>query len=90
MIPVRNRIYSIQRYPWRHCRCGGSDATQWRQIFLEDNAEMREAEHKFNVRKYNTLRLDESHRLVTTILVKSSYSRESQNIFQTIIVKAAR
>jgi hypothetical protein len=54
-------------------RCGyrrdhGSAATAG---FLGDMVEMHESEHKFNVRKYNIQRLDESYRLVTIVLEKN-------------------
>ncbi len=46
---------------------------------------MYDSEHKFDVRKCNTMRLGESHRLVTTVLVQNKI----QNLFLTTIVATA-
>jgi hypothetical protein len=42
-----------------------------RQVFLEDNAKVHGSERKFNVRKSNTIRMNESYRLVTTAPVRA-------------------
>jgi hypothetical protein len=55
------------------------------QFFVEDNVKRHEPEHECNVRKCNTLRLDESYRLVTTVLVQKSHSRKIQNILLSTI-----
>jgi hypothetical protein len=60
-------------------------AARLRQVFLDDMVKMHESEHKFNVRKYNIQRLDESYRLVTTVPGKKNHSRKTQNIFLTTI-----
>jgi hypothetical protein len=64
-------------------------AARLRQVFLEDMVKMHESEHKFNVCKYSIQRLDESYRLVTTVLGKNNHSRRTQNIFLTTIAAAA-
>jgi len=64
-------------------------AARLRQVFLEDMVKMHESEHKFNVRKYNIQRLDESYRLVTTVLGKNNHSRKTQNIFLATIAAVA-
>jgi hypothetical protein len=61
---------------------------QW-QIFLKDNAKPHECRHKVNVHKCSILRLDDSYRLVTKVLVQNSHSRKIQNIFLTTIAGAA-
>ncbi len=66
------------------------DAAKWQQVFLEDNAKRHEPEHKCNVRKCNTLRLDEPYRLVTTVLVQNSHSRKIQNILLATIAARQR
>jgi hypothetical protein len=52
----------------------------WWQIFLKGNAKTHECKHKFNVRQCNTLRLNESHRLLIIVLLKNSHSRAIQNM----------
>jgi len=47
-------------------------------------------EHKCTVRRCNTLRLDESYRLVTTVLVQNSHSRKIQNILLSTIAVQQR
>jgi hypothetical protein len=66
------------------------DAAKWQQVFLEDNAKRHEPEHKCNVRKCNTLRLDESYRLVTIVLVQNSHSCKIQNILLATIAARQR
>ena len=58
--------------------------------FLKDNTKMHEFEQKFIVHKWKTLRLNESYRLVTTILVLDKQNRKICDIFQTTIAAAAR
>jgi hypothetical protein len=53
--------------------------------FLAVNAKKHVSEQKFNVRKYKTMRLDESYRLVTTVLVLNSHCGKIHNIFLTTI-----
>jgi hypothetical protein len=54
-------------------------------VFLALNAKLHVSEQKFNVRKCKTMRLDESYRLVTTVLVLNSPCGKIQNIFLTTI-----
>jgi hypothetical protein len=68
-----------QRCPWRRV----SD-----RFFLAVNAKMQVSEQKFNVRKYKTMRLDESYPLLTTVLVLNSHCGKIHNIFLTTIVAA--
>jgi hypothetical protein len=49
------------------------------------NAKIDVSEQKFNVRKCKTMRLDESYRLVTTVLVLNSHCGKTLNIFLTTI-----
>ncbi len=58
-------------------------------FFLEDTAKMREFAQNFSVYKCDNVRLDESHRLVTTVLFLSSQSPEIQNIFLETIATLA-
>jgi hypothetical protein len=46
---------------------------------------MHESEQKSNVRKCKTMRLDESYRLVTTVVVLNSHSGKIHDIFLTTI-----
>jgi hypothetical protein len=61
-----------------------------RQVFLENNSKMHESEQKFSVRKCKTMKLNESYRLVTSVLILSSHSRKIHNIFLTTIAATAR
>ncbi len=70
-----------QRCPWRR----GSG-----RFFLDVNAKMHESEKKFSVRNFKTIKLNESYRLVTTVLVLNSHSRKIHSIFLTTIAAAAR
>jgi hypothetical protein len=71
------KMSEYERCPWRcyHRGCGG-------RLF---NAKMHVSEQKFNVRKCKTMRLDESYRLVTTVLVLNSRCGKIHNIFLTTI-----
>ncbi len=60
------------------------------RYFLEFNAKMHESEQKFSIRNWKTIKLDESYRLVTTVLVLNSHSRKIHSIFLTTIAVAAR
>jgi hypothetical protein len=51
---------------------------------------MHEFEQKFSVRKCKTIKLNESYRLVTTVLVLNSHNRKIHSIFLTTIAVAAR
>jgi hypothetical protein len=51
------------------------------RFFLEVNAKIHESERKFSVRKYKTIKLNESYRLVTTVLVLNSHNRKIHSIF---------
>ena len=51
---------------------------------------MTESEQKFIVRKCRTIKLNESHRLVATVLVLNSHSRKIHSIFLTTIAAAVR
>jgi len=68
--------------PWRWQR--GSGRFFWRSV-----QKLHVSEQKFNVRKYKTMRLDESYRLVTTVLVLNSQWVKIHNNFLTTIVAAA-
>ncbi len=49
------------------------------------NAKIHVSEQKFNVPKCKTMRLDESYRLVTTVLVLNNHCGKILNIFLTTI-----
>jgi hypothetical protein len=76
-------VLTHQRCPWRWWR--GSS-----RVFLAVNTKMHVSEQKFNVRKYKIMRLDESYRLVTTVLVLNSHCGKIDSIFLTIMLAAAR
>ncbi len=50
---------------------------------LAVNTKLHVSEQKFNARKYKTMRLNESYRLVTTVLVLNSHFGKIHNIFLT-------
>jgi hypothetical protein len=58
------------------------------RFFLVVNTKMHFSEQKFNVRKCKTMRLDESYRLVTTVLVLNSHCGKIHSIFPTTIASA--
>jgi hypothetical protein len=60
------------------------------EMSMAVNRKMHVSEQKFNVRKWKTMRLDESYRLVTTVLVLNSYCGKIYNIFLRTISAAAR
>ncbi len=51
------------------------------KFFLVVNATMHVSEQKFNVRKFETMRLDDSYRLVTTFLVLNSRCGKNSQYF---------
>jgi hypothetical protein len=51
---------------------------------------MHESEQKFSIRKWKTIKLNESYRLVTRVLVLNSHSHKIHSIFLTTIAVAAR
>jgi hypothetical protein len=51
---------------------------------------MHESEHKFSIRKWKTIKLNESYQLVTKVVVLNSHSRKIHSIFLTTIAVAAR
>jgi hypothetical protein len=59
-------------------------------LFLAANATMHLSEQKLNVRKGKTVAVDESYRLVTTVIVINSYCGKIHNIFLTTIRAAVR
>ncbi len=56
------------------------DAHDGGRFFSEDTSKMPEFVQNFIFHKCNSLRLNESHRLVTTVLVLSSQIHQIQNI----------
>jgi hypothetical protein len=65
----------------------GAPLLLW-QVFFENIAKMNEFAQLVSVHKCNNLRHNESHRLVATVLVESSQSREIQNILLKTIAAA--
>jgi hypothetical protein len=51
---------------------------------------MHESEQKFSICKCRTIKLNESYRLVTIVLVLNTHSRQIHSIFLTTIAAAAR
>jgi hypothetical protein len=58
------------------------------RFVFENTAEMHEFGPNFSVHKCNTVRLDESHQLLTTFLVLTSPTRRIQNISLKTIAAA--
>jgi len=56
--------------------------------FLEDDSKTLESEEKFNFLKCKTMRLDESYRLVTVVVVPDRHCVKIHPIFLTTIAAA--
>ncbi len=82
--------YQWRRFRCRHCFRAVTTMRVAAGFFLTVSTKMHFCEEKFNIRKWKTMRLAESYRLVTTVLVLNSHCGKIHNIFPTTIASPVR